>query len=474
MKIIILGAGRVGTSVAENLVSSEENDITVIDLAGELLSALQDRLDLRAVTGDGTLPSVLRDAGAENADLIIALTRSDQSNLVACKIAHRVFNIPTRVARLSAHDFYSNHELFTKENFAVDFAICPEQTVTEYISRLVEFPEALEVLDFAGGRVSLVRIRAHEDGLLVAKPIRNLRSHLLPGMAARIVALFRHNRLIIPDGELRLQPGDEVFIIAAAEHIRSVLREIRPHEIPVRRVMIAGGGNIGFRVAATLEAYYDVKVIEANKTRAEFIAEKLKNSLVLYGSATDEDLLEQENIAEMDLFLALTGSDADNIMTSSLAKRMGCMRVAALIDRDAYADMTQGGSIDMGISPAHISIGSLLARIRKGDVATVHSLQRGEAEALEIVAHGDPASSRIIGRKIDDIRWPRGVTVAALARNFGAQSSNGSPAAWRNGKVEIAHGDSVIQPGDRVIVFCASKKLVKQVEKLFQVGFHFF
>ncbi|MCL2020657.1 MAG: Trk system potassium transporter TrkA [Betaproteobacteria bacterium] len=478
MKIIILGAGRVGTSVAENLISSEENDITVVDSDGEPLAALQDRLDLRAVVGNVIYPSVLKNAGAEDADLIIALTQSDQTNLVACKIAQSVFNIPTRVARLRGHDFHDNQGMLAKENFAVDFAICPEQTITEHITRLVEFPEALEVLGFAGGRVSLVGIRAHEGGLLVAKPIREIRSHLPPDTDARVVAIFRHGKHIIPDGEVCLQPGDEVFILAATEHIRLILREIRPDENPVRRIMIAGGGNIGFRVAAALEARYEIKVIEMNRSRADFIAEELKDSLVLCGSATDEDLLEQENVAEMDLFLALTSSDADNIMTTSLAKRMGCKRVLALINRNAYADMTQGGPIDIGISPAHISIGSLLARVRKGDVATVHSLRRGAAEALEIVAHGDSGSSRIIGHKINDIDWPKGVAIAALVRNldlaaFSETRSDGI-AEQHKVQVEIAHGDSVIQPGDHIIVFCATKELVKQVEKLFQVGFHFF
>ena len=477
MKIIILGAGQVGTSVAENLISSEENDITVVDSDSAPLLALQDRLDLRTVAGNVIYPSVLKSAGAEDADLIIALTQSDQTNLVACKIAQSVFNIPTRVARLRAHDFQHNQGMLAKENFAVDFVICPEQTITEHIARLVEFPEALEVLDFAGGRVSLLGVRAHEGGLLVSKPIRELRSHLPPGTDARIVAIFRQGKSVIPDGDVYLEPGDEVFIFAASEHIRLILREIRPDEHPVRRIMIAGGGNIGFRVAAALEGRYEVKVIEMNKARSDFVAAELKDSLVLSGSATDEKLLEQENVAEMDLFLALTSSDADNIMTTSLAKRMGCKRVLALINRNAYADMTQGGPIDIGISPAHISIGSLLARIRKGDVATVHSLRRGESEALEIVAHGDVGSSSIIGRKIRNIAWPKGVAVAALVRNLDPGAGNeprNEAAARHKTEIEIAHGDSVIQPDDRVIVFCTTKELVKQVEKLFQVGFHFF
>ncbi|MDR0672532.1 MAG: Trk system potassium transporter TrkA [Zoogloeaceae bacterium] len=477
MKIILLGAGQVGTSVAENLVS-EENDITMIDYNGEALAALQDKLDLRTVTGNAAYPSVLKSAGAEDADLIIALTQSDQTNLVACKIAQSIFNIPTRVARLRSRDFLEDERLLAPENFAVDFTICPEQIITDYIARLVEFPEALQVLDFSGGRVSLVAARAKEGGLLVSRPIREMRAHLPLDTDACITAIFRHDKPIVPDGDVCLQAGDEVFVLAAAEHIRAVLREIRQHEPPVRRIMIAGGGNIGLKVAAALEERYEVKIIEQFRARADEVASALKDSLVLCGNATDEDLLEQENVAEMDMFLALTNDDEDNIMTASLAKRMGCGRVAALINRSAYADMMQGGPIDIGISPAHISIGTLLARVRKGDVIAVHSLRRGAAEALEMVAHGDKGSSKVIGRRIGEIPWPKGVTVAALVRDFDCvtpiEVRDDGTVDRRMGRVEIAHADSIIQANDHVIVFCVQKKLVKKVEQLFQVGFHFF
>ncbi|GHT95091.1 potassium transporter inner membrane associated protein [Betaproteobacteria bacterium] len=477
MKIIILGAGQVGASVAESLVS-EENDITMIDYDAEALAALQDKLDLRTVVGNAAYPSVLKSAGAEDADLIIALTQSDQTNLVACKIAQSIFNIPTRVARLRSRDFLLDARLLAPENFAVDFAICPEQIITDYVVRLIEFPEALQVLDFAGGRVSLVAVRARAGGRLVDKPLKEMGSHLPLGMDARIVAIFRHDKAIIPGGEVRLQPGDEVFILAAAEHLRPVLSEARQYEAPVRRIMIAGGGNVGLKIAATLEDRYEVKLIEQGKSRADYIAGELKDTLVLCGNATDEDLLEQENIAEMDLFLAITNDDENNIMAASLAKRMGCNRVIALINRGAYADMMQGGPIDIGISPAHVSIGALLARVRKGDVVAVHSLRRGAAEALEMVAHGDMSSSKVVGRAIGEIPWPKGVTVAAMVRDFDyvtpIEVRDDGTVDRRMGRVEIAHPDSIIQPGDHVIVFCAQKKLVKKVEQLFQVGFHFF
>ena len=476
MKVIILGAGQVGASVAEGLVS-EENDITVVDYDGQRLTQLQDRLDLRTVVGNAATPSVLRAAGAADADMIIAVTQSDHANLVACKLAHGVFNVPTRIARLRSEDFLEDASLLLTDNFAVDYALCPEQVITDYIRRLIEFPEALQVLNFAHGRVSLVAVRAYEGGLLVGQPIKNMRLHLPLETDARIAAIFRRDQAVFPAGDTIIEAGDEVFLLAAAEHIRPVMRQLRRMATPVQRIMIAGGGNIGLRVAKGLEKRYEIKVIEGRKERAELLAGQLDRAQVLLGDATDEELLEQENISEMDLFLALTNDDEDNIMSGSLAKRLGCKRVVALINRRAYAEMIEGGPIDIGISPAQVSIGTLLAHVRQGDVAEVHSLRRGAAEALEIVAHGDAKNSKVIGRRIDQVDWPDGVTVAALVRNFDKTMVVGQTDDWtaitRHGEVIIAHHDTVIEPDDHVIVFCTRKKLVKKVEKLFQVGFHF-
>ena len=477
MKVIILGAGQVGASVAEGLVS-EENDITVVDSDSHRMAQLQDKLDLRTVVGNAATPSVLKNAGAEDADMIIAVTQSDQTNLVACKLAHSVFNVPTRIARLRSRDFLEDAELLSTNNFAVDYALCPEQVITDYICRLIEFPRALQVLNFANGRVSLVAVRAYEGGLLVGKPINKMREYLPPDMDARIAAIFRRDQPVFPEGDTVIEAGDEVFLLAAAEHIRPVLSQLRPMEKPVQRIMVAGGGNIGVRVAKTLEKRYELKIIESRKDRAEVLANELDRTLVLLGDATDEELLEQENIAEMDLFLALTNDDEDNIMSGSLAKRLGSKRVVALINRRAYAEMIEGGPIDIGISPAQVSIGTLLAHVRQGDVAEVHSLRRGAAEALELIAHGDEKTSKVVGKRIDQIDWPHGVTVAALVRNFDTAVVVGQTDEWtsitRHGEVVIAHHDTVIQPEDHVIVFCTRKKLVKKVEKLFQVGFHFF
>ncbi|HBV20390.1 MAG TPA: Trk system potassium transporter TrkA [Nitrosomonas sp.] len=473
MKIIILGAGQVGSSVAESLVS-EANDITMVDVDSERLSLLQDRLDLRAVVGNASHPSVLVSAGAEDADMILAVTEHDETNLVSCKLAASLFNTPTKIARIRSSEYLAHPEIFSTENFCVDFAICPEQILTEYIENLIEFPEALQVLDFAEGKVSLVAVRALYGGLLVGQQLQELRKHV-PNVDTRVAAIFRKNRPIIPEGDTIIEAEDEVFFIAAAENIRAVMRELRNMDKPVKRVMIAGGGKIGRRLGETLEKDYQVRIIEYNYKASERLAAQLHHALVLHGDATDEKLLESENIAEMDMFCALTNDDENNIMAALLAKRMGARKVIALINRRAYVDLVQSGGIDIAISPAQVTIGSLLAYVRQGDVVAVHSLRRGAAEALELVAHGDAYSSNVVGRKIEDIELPKGATIGAIVR--GLPGLNGVydetldkqknvPAEI---KVIIAHHDTVIESEDHVILFVVNRKMIREVEKLFQV-----
>jgi trk system potassium uptake protein len=456
MKIVILGAGQVGGSVAESLVS-EQNDITVVDLDPQRLRTLQERLDLRTVVGSGAHPSVLSEAGIEDADLLVAVTQSDETNLVACRIAARMFNVPRRIARVRATDYLANERVLGEEGFDVDLSICPEQVLTDYIVKLVEFPEALQVLDFAGGRVSLVAVRAFSGGPLVGHPLKDLRRHL-SGVDTRIVAIFRGDRSIVPDGDTVIEAGDEVFCLAAAEHIREVMRELRRMDRPVKRVMIAGGGNIGLRLALALEDRYSVRVIEHNKRRCELLAARLGEALVLNGDTTDEELLEEENIAEMDLFVAVTNDDENNIMSSLLAKRMGARRVVSLINRRSYVDLLQSGQIDIAISPAQATIGTLLAHVRRGDVVAVHSLRRGAAEALEAVVHGDRESCKLTDRRIGEIELPPGTTIGAVVRGE---------------QVLMAHRDTVIRAEDHVIVFVADKKNLPRVERMFQVGVRF-
>jgi len=467
MKIIILGAGQVGASVAENLVS-EANDITLVDTSGEHLDVLRERLELRTVAGNGASPSVLREAGADDADLLIAVTQSDQTNLCACRVAKTLFNLPTRIARLRSTDFVDHPELLDDTNFAVDFSICPEQIVTDYIRRLIGFPEALQVLQFADGVVSLIAVKAFEGGPLIGHPLKALRYHM-PNVDVRIAAIYRHGEAIIPEGDTVIRPDDEVFCLAATVHIRQVMRELRRTDRPMRRIMIAGGGNIGIRLARAIEHDYQVKILEVDRHRADFLATHLTRALVLRSDATDEQVLEDENIDDMDLFVALTNDDEDNIMSASLAKRMGARRTLALINRKSYVDLVQGGPIDIAISPAQVSIGSLLAHVRRGDVVAVHSLRRGAAEALEIIAHGTDKDSNVVGRAIENIGLPKGAMIGAIVRD--ERRADGKVVRRQ---VIMPHHDTVIDAEDHVIVFCAHKKLVREVEKLFQVGWGYF
>jgi trk system potassium uptake protein TrkA len=397
LKIVILGAGQVGSSVAENL-ASEANDITIVDTNAERLSALQDRLDVRTVCGNAAHPAILAQAGLEDADLLFAVTQSDETNMVACKLAATLFNTPTKVARIRSADYLSHPEIFSRENFAVDVPICPEQLLTEYIAKLLEFPEALQVLEFAHGKVSLAAVRAFHGGPLVGHEISYLRTHM-PHIEARVAAIFRQDTTITPDGNTIVEAGDEVFLIAATENLRGVLRELRRMDKPVKRVMIGGGGNIGRRLAKAIEGKCEVKIIEFSKAGAERLAAELGNTLVLQGDVTDEELLESENVGEMDVYCAVTNDDEDNIMSALLAKRMGVRKVIALITRGSYVNLLQEGRIDIAISPVQATIGTLLAHVRRGDVAMVHSLRRtccrgagtGGARRRQIVAGGGAA-----------------------------------------------------------------------------------
>ncbi|MFO1329658.1 MAG: Trk system potassium transporter TrkA [Rubrivivax sp.] len=470
MKILILGAGRVGESVAESLLS-ERNDITVIDTDPARLRELQDRLDLRGVVGNGIQPSVLREAGIEDTDMLIACAPADETNLVVCKVAHDLFNVPATIARLRSPEFEDGGQLLGRQGFAVDSVIHPEQSVTAYIRKLIEYPEALQVLEFARGLVSLIAVRAVAGGPMVQHELAEI-PRLVPGAEMRIVAIYRQDKVLEQlDGHTRVEAGDEVFVLAATAHIRTVLGALRKMDRPVRRLMIAGGGRIGLRLAREIAGQYQVKIIERERARCEYLAGELPGDvLVLQGDATDEDLLGDENVQDMDLFLALTSDDEDNIMACLLAKRLGARRVLAVINRRAYADLVQGTQIDIAISPSHAVIGELLAHVRRGDVEAVHSLRRGAAEALEGIVRGDAKTCRMAGRRIEEIPLPEGTRIGALVRGLHrADGSEAEPDAARP-QVIIAHHDTQVLPHDHVIVFVPRRRMVRDVEKLFQVS----
>ncbi|MBB5014777.1 Trk system potassium transporter TrkA [Rehaibacterium terrae] len=455
MKILILGAGQVGSSVAAAL-ASENNDITVVDTDAAKLRELSERLDIRTVNGHASLPSVLGQAGAEDAELVVAVTSSDEVNLIACQVAQTRYRTPTRVARVREAEYLEIPNLTHGETSAVSAAISPEQLVCRHVERLIEYPGALQVLDFANGRAQLVGVRAVAGGALVGHQIKELRSHLPASVDARVAAIFRAGRPVKPEGGTVIEADDEVFFLANRRDIPLVMSELRRVDSKrARRVFIAGGGNIGRSLARALENRYSVKILERSRDRAKRIAEDLVNSIVLVGDAADEELLREENIDQTDVYCALTNDDEANILSAMLAKRLGCSRVMSLINRPAYAELVEGGPIDIAISPQQITLGALLAHIREGAPARVHSLRRGAAEAIEAVARGDGRTSRVIGRSLDELELPEAATIGGIVRGD---------------QLLIAHHDVVIEPEDHVIVFLMDKRHLPEVSALFQAG----
>ncbi|EDM66547.1 MAG: Trk system potassium transporter TrkA [Moritella sp.] len=452
MKIIIIGAGQVGGTLAENLVG-ENNDITIIDRDGDSLRNLQDKFDLRVVEGHGANPDVLREAGAQDADMLVAVTNNDETNMIACQIAYTMFNTPNKIARIRNEYYLNNKEtLFNNGAIAVDHLIAPEQLVTDYIKRLIDYPGALQVVHFANNKVGLVAVKAYYGGPLVGNALAALREHM-PNVEARVAAIFRQGKPIRPLGTTIIEADDEVFFVSASNNIRAVMSELQKLEKPYRRIIIAGGGNIGAALAGRLERDYSVKLIERNINRAEKLSEMLNNTIVFCGDASDQELLSEEHIDQTDVFIAVTNDDEANIMSAMLAKRMGAKKAMVLIQRSAYVDLVQGGTIDIAISPQQATISALLTHVRRADIANVYSLRRGAAEAIEAIAHGDKLTSRVVGRTIGSLKLPQGTTIGAIVRND---------------EVLIAHDKTVIEQDDHVVMFLVDKKFIPDVEKLFQ------
>jgi trk system potassium uptake protein TrkA len=451
MKILILGAGQVGRTAADHLSREEANEVTVVDSNEEVLRELQDRLDVRTVAGNAAHPSVLEAAGAGEAEIIVALTSSDEVNMMACEVAFTLFRTPTKIARIRSADYTARAALFGVDGLSVDVLINPEQLVTEYIERLISHPGTLQVLEFADGKVRLVGVRARRGGLLVGQSLRELARHL-PKVEVRVVAIYRDGRSVAPEGDTVVAEDDEIFFLAARHDIRRVMGELRHGDDPARRIVIAGGGNIGFRLARTLEPHNQVKLIERDAGRARQIAELLESAIVLHGDAADEELLVEENIDSADVFAALTNSEEANILSAMLAKRLGAHKVMALINKPSYTELIESSSIDIAISPQTVTIGSLLAHVRRGDVVRVHALKRGAAEALEAIVHGDERSSRVVGKMVAEIPLPEGASIGAVVRGE---------------EVIIAHHDTLVRADDHVILFLADRRHLEAVERLF-------
>lgn len=451
MKILILGAGVTGSSVAEAL-ASEENDIVVIDFKPELLEALKERFDIATVTGNAAHPSVLEQAGVSNTDIVIAVTDRDETNMLACLIINTLYTRPKTIARVRAIDYLTHPQLFSPSGIPVDFVISPEQIVMESICNLIEYPGVLHISDFAGGLVRLFSVKVVAGGFLTGKKIKFLKERLADGKI-RVAAIFRQGRPVVVSGEADIETDDEVFFVAPRKEVRRVLKELNKLEPPLKRIIIAGGGHIGKRLAMALETDHQVKIIEKDPRRAKKIVDDLKNTTVLLGDCADETLLLDESIETTDLFCAITNNDGVNIISASLAKSLGARKAICLLNHISYSKLLPGTGIDVAVLPNQETLGSILKHVRRGDVAQVSSLCGGTAEAIEAIAHHNNGANSVVGRQVCSINLPEGIVMGALIRNH---------------QVISVHHDTVFEENDHVVMFAIDKKLVSSIEKIFQ------
>ncbi|MDO5668163.1 MAG: Trk system potassium transporter TrkA [Alcaligenaceae bacterium] len=454
MKILIVGVGRVGSSLAQNLVTGKD-DVTVVDTNRERLNALQERFDLRTVYGDASSPAVLEEAGAHDVDLLVACSASDAVNLTACYLGREVFNIPRRIARIRT-PYYLEYSDFTKEKFGVDHIISPEQSITDYLFHLVEFPEVLEIVEFANGLVSLLTLKVGGKSHFLKLQINE--HHLnLPDSNGRILEVIRQEKSLPLERTFSLERDDEVVLAVDTTEARKAIKQLHKRMLRVRNIMIAGGGNIGERLARLLaNDDYNVRIIEVNEERCHELSGILpENVIVLHGNSTDEALLLDEHVMDMDAFLAVTNADEDNIMASLLAKRLGAEKVLTLISRQSYGELIRGSAIDIAVSPIWSTIGALMRDLKQGSVERGHRLRQGRSEAVEFKALGDATNSKVIGRTVGEIRWPKNAVVAAIVRDS---------------EVIIPVPDTMIQNEDHVIVYASDVRTMEQVDKLFHVS----
>ncbi len=456
MKILILGAGQVGATLAKYLSEDNDNDITIIDKEEINLLDLQRHLDIKTVCGFASYPNILEEADIRNMDMVIAVTRSDEGNMLACQMAHTLYQVDKKIARVRTAEYLHRKELFSNDAIPIDFIITPEGLVTNYIKRVVEEPGAEQVFEFENGLVQLVETKAYAGTPIVGHSIKELPKHL-PNIDMRIVSLYRNGQAIPAYGDTVIKDGDRVYFVTKKESVSKVLKEFRRLDKAYRNIIIAGGGRIGLNLAKHLEKNHRVRIIEQSKERVKELADELEDVLVLRGNASDEELLLEEGIENTDLFLALTDSDEINVIVSILAKRLGAHKTIALVKRNVYEDLAeQSDDVDMVISPDQITTSGILAHIRKGDTMMVHSLRQGKSEAIELIVHGDKDHSDVVGRSIGEINLPDGVVVGSIVRN---------------NKVIMGSRVLIIEEGDHVLLVLTDVNKIHEVEKLFEGRF---
>jgi len=458
MRILICGAGQVGFGIAERL-SGEGNDVSIIDQDPALVRRIGDLLDVRAFIGNGAHPDMLDQAGARDADMIIAVTYSDEVNMVACQVAHSLFDVPTKVARIRSQSYLESHwsDLFLRENMPIDVVISPEIEVGEMILRRLRMPGAFEVLGFCENQVLVLGISCEADCPVVDTPLRQL-GELFPDLPAIVVGVHRDGRLFVPRSEDQLIAGDDVYVATPQAQTERVMKIFGHDERRAQRVIIAGGGNIGLFVARRLEQTHRdirVKVLERSRARAVEIAEELDRAIVLNGSALDEELLHEAGVSTSDMLVALTNDDQVNILSCVLANRLGCERNMCLINSSGYMTIVRSLGIDAFVNPRGVTVSRILQHVRRGRIRAVQTVLNGAGEVIEAEAL---PTSPLVGRALRELDLPDGMRIGAIRRRD---------------KIIIPRGDTVVESHDRIVIF-ATKQQVHEVEQLFRVSLDYF
>lgn len=458
MKVVICGAGQVGFGIAERL-AAEHNDVSVIDTSPQLIQSISDKLEVRGFVGNGAHPDVLARAGTEDADMLIAVTLHDEVNMVACQVAHSLFSVPTKIARIRAQAYLEPHwrDLFSRENLPIDVIISPELEVAETVLRRMALPGAVETVSMADGAIVVAGILCDENCPVVNTPLRQL-SELFPDLKAVIIGVKRGNTIFAPHSSLELLTGDIAYVAAEKHQISRTLGIFGKEAVPASRVVIAGGGNIGIYVARAIEErlpYASVKLIEADRKRAVAIADDLKRGIVLHGSALDENILSEAGVAESETMVAITNDEKVNVLACVMARSMGCGRGLALVNSPSYMLLADTLGIDAHVNPKAVTVSRILQHVRRGRIRMVHALESGKGEIIEAEAL---ETSPLVGKSLRDINLLAGMRIGAI---------------YRKDKVILPRGDTVIQAKDRVVLF-AELDSVRRVEQLFRVSLEFF
>lgn len=458
MRVIICGAGQVGYGIAERL-AAENNDVSIIDTSPDLIRSVRDSLDVRGFVGHGSQPDVLAAAGAEQADMIIAVTLYDEVNMVACQVAHSLFNVPVKIARIRAQSYLQTHymDLFSRDHLPIDVVISPEIEVGRMVMQRIAFPGATDIVRFAEDQVAMVAIECREECPVINTPLGQL-TELFPDLPSTVVGVWRNDNLFIPHSADQLVAGDMAYVVTRVDQVRRTLGLFGHEEAAATRIVIAGGGNIGLFVAQAMERKQSrtkVKIIENSRQRAVAVADELRRTVVLQGSALDQKLLMEADIQRADLMVALTNDDQVNILSSVMAKRLGCKSNLVLINNPTYHDFVRPLGIDASVNPRTVTISKVLRHVRRGRIRAVHKIQTGAAEVIEAEAL---ETSPLVGPPLREIEFPDGMRIGAV---------------YRGREVIKPSGSLRIKPKDRVVIF-ALESAVRQVEQMFRVSLEFF